>query len=134
MSDISKTKVSLRIFGQDLIPEEITALLGCLPTQSAKVGDVDPRQMPSSRIVKEGFWRLEFDKENILPLEKKVDLLLNELTNDLKSWETITLKFKAEIFCGLFLNNFNEGFMLSPKLTKKLSDRNLEIGFDIYLP
>ncbi|MFZ6030495.1 MAG: hypothetical protein ACOYYS_22540 [Chloroflexota bacterium] len=42
--------------------------------------------------------------------------------------------FHADIFCGPFLDNLNEGFELSPALMKRISDRNLKIGFDIHSP
>jgi hypothetical protein len=34
----------------------------------------------------------------------------------------------------LFIDNWNEGFALSPTTLRKISERNLEIDFDIYSP
>jgi hypothetical protein len=45
-----------------------------------------------------------------------------------------TVNINADIFCGLFLNEWNQGFELSSKLLKELSTRNLKIGFDLYSP
>jgi hypothetical protein len=132
MADIGKTRASLRIFGADLLPEEITSLLGCPPSKSAKAGDIDPRHKSETRIVKEGFWLLASDEDDNPLLEKKVETLLGKLTGDLSVWKQLTSKYKVDIFCGLFLNEFNEGFGVSPALLKKLGERNLEIGFDIY--
>ena len=132
MSNISKNRVSLRIFGPDLLPEEISDLLQCLPTKSGKAGDIDPRQKRRTRVVKEGFWLLGSDESDDSFLERKVEMLLNKLTNDLEIWKDITTKFRVDIFCGLFLDNFNEGFDIGPDLLRKLGERNLKIGFDIY--
>jgi len=132
MADIGKTRASLRIFGTDLLPEEITTLLGCSPSKSAKAGDIDPRHKRETRIVKEGFWLLASDEGDDSCLEKKVETLLDKLTSDLDVWKQLTSKYKVDIFCGLFLNELNEGFDISPALLKKLGDRNLKIDFDIY--
>ena len=132
MGDIGKTRVGLRIFGKDLVPEEITALLNCSPTKSAKAGDVDPRHKSVTRIVKVGFWLLDSDEGDNSLLERKVQMLLDRLTNDLIIWKEITEKYKVDFFCDLFLHDYNEGFGLSPDLMRKLAERNLEIGFDIY--
>jgi hypothetical protein len=40
----------------------------------------------------------------------------------------------ADVFCGLFLDNWSEGFALSPTTLRKISERNLEISFDVYSP
>ena len=132
MSDIGRTRVSLRIVGVDLIPEEISNLLGCFPTMSAEAGDADPRSKYEARTVKVGFWHLGLDEEDSSVLDKKLEELLNSLTNDLEVWKQITSRFRVDIFCGLFLDSFNEGFELTPSLLKRLAERNLKIGFDIY--
>jgi hypothetical protein len=67
-----------------------------------------------------------------LPLEKKVEALLGEFTKEINTWKRATEYIKADIFCGLFLDEWNQGFSLTPLLMKELSDRNLEIGFDVY--
>lgn len=133
MGDISRTKVGIRIFGDDLIPDEVTKLLQCQPSEIRTKGDVRGSK-ENPRLVTTGSWRLHVDENDGSILEEKVDKLLKQLTDDLSIWEQITDRFATDIFCGLFLEEFNEGFSLSPGLLKKLSDRNLEIGFDIYLP
>ncbi len=133
MGDISRTKVGIRIFGDDLIPDEVTDLLQCQPTEVRTKGDIRGSK-GNPRIVTTGSWRLHVDENDTSILEEKVEKLLKQLTDNLSIWEQITDRFKTDIFCGLFLEDFNEGFSLSPEIMKKLTDRNLEIGFDIYLP
>jgi len=38
----------------------------------------------------------------------------------------------VDIFCGVFLDDWNRGFDLPPQVLKMLSDRGITIGFDIY--
>ncbi|MBL8100392.1 MAG: DUF4279 domain-containing protein [Anaerolineales bacterium] len=133
MGDISRAKVGIRILGDDLIPDEVTSLLQCQPIETRTKGDVcGSKEHP--RIATTGSWHLHIDEDDASILEEKVNKILNQLTDDLSIWEQITDRFAADIFCGLFLEEFNEGFSLSPEIMEKLSDRNLKIDFDIYLP
>ncbi len=134
MGSIDRSTISLRIFGANLDPEELTQLLGCAPSAAARTGDTVPKPLGGSHVVRQGFWRLEYGESDDTELEGKVEDLLAKLTSDVNAWQQVTRKYKAELFCGLFLNSWNEGFGLSPQVMKKLGDRNLEISFDIYAP
>jgi len=114
------------------MPKEISDFLGCQPKLSAKAGDIDPRHKDKTRIVKEGFWLLSSEDNDESILEMKIQMLLSKLTDDLVVWKQITSNFRVDMFCGLFLNDFNEGFSINPELSRKLSERNITIGFDIY--
>lgn len=61
--------VTLRIFGDDLVPSEVTALLGCEPTTAYSKGDVRIGSKTGNRYVeKTGRWSLS--AEDMYP-EKK---------------------------------------------------------------
>ena len=120
MASISRSTITLRIFGVDLDPEELSQLLGCAPSAAAKTGDVNPRPLGGSRIVREGYWRLEYSESDAADLEEKVEGLLGKLTSDVAVWRRITGQYKVDIFCGLFLDSWNEGFGLSPRVVKGL--------------
>ena len=47
-------------------------------------------------------------------------------------WKCLTNSFKADIFCGLFLEGMNEGLEISPQTLLAVGQRNLTLGFDIY--
>ena len=137
MPDISRSTVSIRLFGAELDPEYLTQSLGCLPSFAAKKGEQLTKRNGKTRVVKKGFWRLHLNdgEDNTVPLEEKIELLLGRLTDNLDTWQEITKDLQvADIFCGLFIDNWNEGFGLSPAIMKKVSDRNIKIDFDIYSP
>jgi hypothetical protein len=134
MSELSRSTVSLRIFGIDLNPEYITQLLGCEPTEAERKGDTISQRGGKIHIARTGSWRLSYGNSDSVRLEIKIEGLLNKLTNDMQIWEQITRDYKVDIFCGLFLDGWNEGYEISPSLMKKMGDRNLKIGFDIYGP
>jgi hypothetical protein len=135
MSDISRSTVSIRLYGIKLDPEYLTQCLGCSPSRAAKSGDTFIKPDGTTRIVKKSFWLLSYGDSDAVDLEEKIELLFAKLTDNLDVWQEITKNAKvADLFCGLFIDRWNEGFELSPSIMKKISDRNLEIGFDIYTP
>jgi hypothetical protein len=134
MSEISSSMVSIRVFGKDLDPTEVTGLLGCQPTRAAKAGDIITKPNGQTRLIEKGFWILGYGERDSVELEKKVEGPLSKLTDDLNVWKQIAGKYRFEIFCGLFVDHWNEGFGLTPGLLTKIGNRNLEISFDIYAP
>ena len=57
---IDSSCAGLRIFGDSLIPEEVTNLLGCEPTEARRKGDVIP-DTHYHRIAETGSWILDDD-------------------------------------------------------------------------
>ena len=128
---IDTVKVSLRLFGHDLEPDEVTRLLGCEPTSSRRKGDVIPDRR-YHRVASKGSWLLQGQAESNIELEAQVQALLEMVTDDLNVWHDLANRFQVDIFCGLFLEEINRGFALSPELMKRLADRNIRVEFDIY--
>jgi hypothetical protein len=128
---IDTVEVSLRLFGEGVEPDEITRLLGCQPTSSRRKGDVIPDKR-YHRVASKGIWLLQGQADSNVELERQVQSLLEIVTDDLSIWHDLTNRFQVDIFCGLFLNNVNRGFALSPELMKRLADRRIKIDFDIY--
>jgi hypothetical protein len=123
--------VSLRIFGADLDPSEITRLLGCEPTYAARTGDIVSGHNGRSRTVRQGNWRLCTESSD-LGIEEQLVALLARVTSDVALWQALTARFDVDVFCGVFPAAEQHGFELSPRLHRLLADRNLSIGFDIY--
>ena len=134
MGKLEKTTVSLRITGQSLQPDEITSLLGCRPTRAAKTGDTISHPNGRTRLIKTGFWHLRYDAIDAIELDKKIEDLLARLTQDLEAWDHIARTCRLELFCGLFMGAWNEGFGLSAELITKLGRRRIELSCDIYGP
>lgn len=123
--------VSLRAFGESLDPDEVTKLLKCCPTSVRYRGQVIPGDR-LQRIAKEGSWLLEGPPPSDTELDKQVDELLDQVTDDLSVWKYLTDRFYVDVFCGLFLDCFNRGVILSPELIQRLAERRLKINLDIY--
>jgi hypothetical protein len=123
---VDRWKVALRVFGEDLDPDHISVLLGCQPSSAQRKGNPFPRK---------GRWLLEIyskDCDENDDVEDGVRMLLERLPSDSGVWVSLTSTYTVDVFCGLFLASSNRGFGISPKVSRLLSDRNLEIGFDVY--
>lgn len=135
MGELSESAASLRLFGDDLIPDEITVLLGCEPTGS-DIKD-EPRKLSSHLkgqvlLSRTGSWRLSFQRRRPADLDGQIDEIFQILTSDLAVWRELSEKYRVDMFCGLWLESFNEGISLSVETLKLLSDRHVYIDFDIY--
>ena len=65
-------------------------------------------------------------------VEGGIRMLLAKLPSDRELWTSLTSTYTVDIFCGLFLATPNRGFSISAEVSGLLSERHLEIGFDLY--
>jgi len=131
---VDRFKITLRISGEDLDPDRITALLDCRPSRTERKG-VPISVDSGARIPKRGQWLLTIDSkdcDNTDDVEDGIRMLLSQVPSDADLWSSLTSTYIIDVFCGLFLASSNRGFCLSAEVSKLLSDRHLEIGFDLY--
>ena len=133
MTRIVITSVALRIFGDDLIPEEITHALGAEPTRWAKRGEAEVSS-PRKRLAKTGFWQLSMPDRQPGDLDAQINGLFTALTDDLSIWASLTERHGADLFCGLFMNETNEGVVLERETLQAIASRGLALNLDIYGP
>lgn len=132
MGVIDYSVATLRFFGDDLIPERVTALLGAQPTKSHTKGqEILGRSIAKVRIARTGSWRLEADRREPEDLEAQVFEILGQLTSDLNIWESLTCH-KPNLFCGIFMGGSNDGLPLSAKALLALGQRGIALDLDIY--
>jgi len=124
MAIISRTVACLRVIGDDLIPAEITGKLGCEPTRQMIKGE--PFSWNASgkpRIAKSGMWRLEATEREPGDLDSQVSEILDLLTSDLNVWQSLSGKFRMDIFCGVFMEASMEGIGLTADTMLALGHR-----------
>jgi hypothetical protein len=128
MGPLAKTSVSLRVFGNPLDPAEITRLLGKPPTKAYATGEA----LPSGFVPPHGSWRLHsFDGND---LDRQVAALLEQLTDDLSVWHDLVARFSVDLFCGLFMDDANEGLSLRAETLAVIGARRLTVALDLYAP
>ena len=124
---------ALRIIGDDLVPEELSSLIGASPTRAERKGDAIPIRT-GERIAKTGGWRLEATATEPENLDAQVPEILGVLTSNLDVWRALRARYRLDLFCGWFMNESNEGVSVSPATLLALGERGIELGLDIYAP
>lgn len=133
MAHLARSVASLRIAGDDLIPEEISLLLGAQPTHAQRKG----QELPSKagmRIATFGHWRLQAKETAPENLDAQVAEILRQLTSSPDVWQNLTSRYRVDLFCGWFMEGGNEGVIISPSTLQALGERGIELGLDIYAP
>ena len=130
---IDRSKVSLRIFWENLNPDEISRLLKCPPSKTKEIVKkaIDKTKEGISHTA---WWNLESNLPDETDLEEKVWDILQRISGDQGVWDFLTARYDIDLFCGVFLETQNRGFNLSVKLMRELSRLGIKIGFDIYGP
>ena len=132
MGVLDHSIATLRFFGDDLVPEKISALLGAPPTKSCLKGqELVGSSTGIVRIAKTGSWRLTAERREPEDLEAQVVELLGQLTNDLGIWDSLSC-YKPNLFCGIFMGSGNDGLPLSAKAMLALGQRGIALDLDIY--
>ena len=132
MAALHETTITLRFFGDDLDPDEVTTRLGCSPSFSAKKGSVWTTKGGTEKVARTGFWRLAVANRSPGDLDAQITELLAQCSDDLSEWANLTTRFTANVFCGVFMDGSNEGASLSPAVMSLLGSRNLPFWLDIY--
>jgi hypothetical protein len=133
MAELSRSCASLRLFGDDLDPDEITRLLSCLPSSSQKRGEIIRHRIGGGEhVAPYGKWLLNEDECKPADLDGQIQRLLGRVSGDASVWQDLVSRFRVDLFCGLFVKEWNEGVSLSPAVLAALGSRGILIDFDIY--
>ena len=127
--------ITLRISSVDLVPEDVTKIMGCEPDESQQKGKpVFRKDGTVMRIARFGAWRLTLKPKDIDEWDcaEAMMLMLLRLPSAVGVWHRLTKKYKVDFFVGLSMPSKNKGFGLSPAAMKYLGERGIEAGFDIY--
>lgn len=132
MGSLDRSLATLRLFGDDLVPEKVSALLGASPTESCFKGqEIVGRNTGTVRISKTGSWRLSAAYREPEDLEAQIFEILDQLTPELGVWQSLT-EYDPDLFCGIFMASGNDGLPLSAKAMLALGQRGIALGLDIY--
>lgn len=133
MPSFERSRASLRISGDLLVPDKISRMLGCAPTSAQQKGEaIIGRASGQVRIARTGMWRLVAEAREPEDLCGQIDEILGKLTNDREVWLEISRDFCVDMFCGLFMASGNDGISLLPGHLLKLGERGIELAFDLY--
>jgi hypothetical protein len=106
--------VTLRFYGDDLDPDHVTRLLGAEPTKAVRKDDIWKTPGGREKVARTGSWRLEAEDCSPGDLDGQIARLLGQLTDTLPVWLDLTSRFRADLFCGMFMEESNEGLSHKP--------------------
>ena len=106
-----------KIPGESVNKAEVSELLGCASDQEKRRG-----------------WSLHAPDSGEADLDAQIAWILQRVTSNLSVWKKLTMEYRVDLFCGLFLERTNRGVTLSPSTMAEVGARGIELGFDIYAP
>jgi hypothetical protein len=127
--------ISLGVTGEDLVPEEITAIMGREPDRAQQKGKPLYRDDGSfMRVPMSGAWWATLKPEDTDEWDcgEAMLELLATLPTDLAMWRALAARYKVSILVGLSMAAANQGFELSPEMMFYLGERRITAGFDVY--
>ena len=133
MQHTSSSDVTFRIFGDTLIPEDITKLLGLEPTRSKTKGQVTTKKkLGATRTAKTGMWRLDATDCKPANLDYQIDEIFQNLPDELSLWTHLSSSYELDLFCGLFLTESSGVVFITPESMKILSSRGVKLKLNVY--
>jgi hypothetical protein len=126
---VEETRVCLAVYGEDLDPASVTALLGCLPTSAHRRGD---RRGPRSPPQKRGGWFLAVRAKAPEGPEEVAVALFDRLPEDESVWLKLGALYEVQLRFGIHMKGWNRGFELSAATAAKVAALHAKLVFDIY--
>jgi hypothetical protein len=119
---------ALGIYGEDLDPAEVTALLGVQPTRAHKKGE---RKSPRAPDWDQGAWILEFRQFDPVDPDAMFDQLLADLPRDPKIWQDLSARFQLRIDFGVHTDD-GCAFVLAPGTVGRIAALGAEFQIHVH--
>lgn len=135
MGQLKESRAGLRVFGDELDPDEITRRLGANPTKAFRKGDLElVRHDGRPRYAHTGRWHLDAARRFPEDLNAQIMEILDQVTDDLEVWRELGEKYRIDMFCGVWMGLYNDGLPLSHEVLLALGQRRILLDIDIYAP
>ena len=128
-SSAYESAVSLRFWGEALVPNEITQALGVQPQIAHGKGESLASSLTPPAPL--GIWIYFADESVDRPLDGNILSLLQQLPQELDIWRRLTDQHSGMISCGLRFDQQGCGQFLSAETLEKVGARRLAIDFDL---
>ena len=125
-----ETRVSLRIYRDDLDPDDISSRLGISPSKSQRKGDIGP----GGQILPVGGWFLS-SKGHVesKDAQRHVSWILDQLADKVEVIHRLQGDdYRVQLSCYWLTVQGHGGPMLVPEIMSRLTLFNLPIWFDFY--
>lgn len=134
MTTLNRCQAALRIFGDDLVPEELSRLFGHFYTKGWVKGYQYSTSSGAVVVKKTGAWILDAEPTESADFDGQISRLLADIDVSPDNWASLASRFEMDIFCGWFMQESNEGIAVSSQTLRALGERNIALSVDIYAP
>jgi hypothetical protein len=135
---LQRVSVTLLIQGDDLVPEELSAMLGTTAEIGVRKGETfKSRGRPGAIVTAAtGMWHVGTGVREQPNIDEQIAELIDSLPEDAGTWHKLTTKFDCYVSVGAWFidDSWTGGFALEPKTLGMLAARGLAVDFDIYAP
>lgn len=123
-----------RLLSDDSDPESVLRALGVAATKSWRTGDPLSDRYGCHAHTGARFFDVRHEPHDGIWIDAALSSLLDAVSASSDMWRDLMTRYQVDVFCGLFSSNGtgHEGFSLPASLVKRLAERGLSIGFDIY--
>ena len=138
MDNLKRASVTLLIRDDDLVPEELTALLGREPEHAVRKGEsFISRGWPGRELTaKTGMWHAGSGWREPPNIDEQITELLRSLPDSLNLWNDLHKRFDCYVTVGVYFDDdsWTGGIVLEAETLRMLGERGLAIDFDMYAP
>jgi hypothetical protein len=134
MDSLQRAKVSVLIADDNLVPSELTALLGGPPKLGVSKGETFLASHGKQIKAQTGMWQFGSEWESPPQLDRQIGEVLSALTSDMLVWAEVTNRYLCYLSVGGYFHDWTGGMTLGPNTSQLLAERNLSIDFDLYAP
>lgn len=123
----------LEILGDELDPDAVTRILGCVPTTSYRKGD---ETRSGSQYRRTGGWFSDSPKLTFSEIDDPSRLLEQWLATfpaDRAVWDALQENLQVRVRLAAYVSRMNAELWLTPAVMKALVDRGLQLVVDPYL-
>lgn len=135
---LQRASVTLLVNGDDLIPEELSAVLGVQPELGVCKGETfESRGRPGTSVTaRTGMWHFGTGYREPPNIDEQITELLGSLPDGADFWIELTNRFSCCVTVGAWFtdDSWTGGLVLEPKALGMLAERRLAIDFDMYAP
>lgn len=134
MDNLQRAIVSVSISGDNLVPLEITKLLGGPPRLSIAKGETFLASHGKQIEARTGMWTFADEWASPPHLDRQIGDLLSALSDDMATWADLSDRYKCYLSIGGYFNDWTGGLTLEANTLGLLAARKLAIDLDLYAP
>jgi hypothetical protein len=131
---VTGAAVTLRVIGDAVNVSLVSRMFGRRPSGAWSKGEIIRTKSRRQYLAPTGVWNATIEGNRAEPLSRTIARLLRSIPAQPRVFREMGRRFKLDVLCGVFLDDYNRGFELPAILVQSLARRGLALSFDIYAP